>query len=189
VIPRLVRNVCLSTWLVYVLTIIHHVYGAIAFDTPWRHHAAFLGLGGIAATLLFMWGAARWRTPVLRQVAAVLLLALTLVLAVGLIGLFERGYNHAVKLLLFFGGAAPDTMHRLFPPPTYEMPSDVFFEVTGVLQFLAALVAARAGLALWRSRQESALLQRSQRARWRYLKLSFSKASELVRDRARIPRC
>jgi hypothetical protein len=156
VIPRLVRNVSLSAWLIYVLTIIHHVYGAIAFDTPWRHHAAFLGLGGIAATLLFMWGATRWQTPVLRQVATVLLLALTLVLAVGLIGVFEGGYNHAVKLLLFFGGAGPETMNRLFPPPTYEMPSDVFFEVTGVMQFLAALVAARTSLALWRGRQEAA---------------------------------
>jgi hypothetical protein len=139
-----------------VLTIIHHVYGAIAFDTPWRHHAAFLGLGGIAATLLFMWGATRWRTPMLRQLATVLLLALTLVLAVGLIGVFEGGSNHVIKLLLFFGGAAPETMQRLFPPPTYEMPRDVFFEVTGVLQFLAALIAARASLALWRGRRESA---------------------------------
>jgi hypothetical protein len=30
-------------------------------------------------------------------------------------------------------------MHRLFPPPTYEMPDDVFFEVRGVLQLFAAL--------------------------------------------------
>ena len=44
-------------------TIIHHVYGAIVFDTPWRHHAAVLGLGGIAATLLFMWGATRCGRP------------------------------------------------------------------------------------------------------------------------------
>ena len=40
--------------------------------------------------------------------------------------------------------------------PTHEMPSDIFFEVTGVLQFFAALVAARACLALWRGRQASA---------------------------------
>ena len=148
-IPRPIRNLSLSAWLIYVLTIIHHVYGAIAFDTPWRHHAAVLGLVGIGATRLFMWGATRWQTPALRQVATVLLLALTVVLAVGLIGVFEGGYNHAVKLLLFFGGAEPETMNRLFPPPTYEMPSDVFFEATGVMQFLAALVAARASLALW----------------------------------------
>ena len=153
-ILRLVRNVSLSACLVYVLTIIHHVYGAIAFDTPWRHHAAVLGLGGIGATLLFGLGATRWLAPVLRQVSTVLLLALTLVLAVGLIGVFEGGYNHAGKLLLFFGGAGPETMSRLFPPPTYEMPSDVFFEGTGVKQFLAALVAARSSHALWRGRQQ-----------------------------------
>ena len=26
------------------------------FDTPWRYHAAFLGVAGIAATLLLTWG-------------------------------------------------------------------------------------------------------------------------------------
>ena len=67
--------------------------------------------------------------------------------------MFEGVYNHAIKLLLFFGGAAPETMHRLFPPPTYEMPSDVLFEVTGVLQFVAGLIAARATVALWRGRR------------------------------------
>jgi hypothetical protein len=135
---------------VYALTIIHHVYGAIVFETPWRHHAAFLGLGGIAATLLLMRGAIRLGTPLLRRAVIVLLLSVTLVLAVALIGLFEGGYNHGLKLALFFGGAARDRMTRLFPPPTYEMPSDVFFEVTGVLQFVAALVTLRASLRLWR---------------------------------------
>ena len=69
-------------------------------------------------------------------------------MAVGLIGVFEGAYNHAMKLLLFFGGAAPATMHRLFPPPTYEMPSDVLVELTGVLQFVAGLIAARPSVAL-----------------------------------------
>ena len=73
----------------------------------------------------------------------------------GLVGVFEGGYKHAIKLLLFFGGAAPETLHRLFPPPTYEMPSDVLFEVTGVLQFLAGLMAVRVSVALWRGRRES----------------------------------
>jgi hypothetical protein len=72
--------------------------------------------------------------------------------------MFEGGFNHAIKLLLFFGGAAPETMQRLFPPPTYEMPSDVLFEVTGVLQFVAGLHAARANIALWRGRRGSAAL-------------------------------
>lgn len=91
-----------------------------------------------------LWGATRLRHPTPRLIATVLLIALTLGLAVGMFGLFEGGYNHGVKLLLFFGGASPETMQRLFPPPTYEMPSDAFFETTGVLQFVAALMAARA---------------------------------------------
>lgn len=152
-IPRLVRNVSLSASFVYVLTIVHHIYGAIAFDTPWRYHAAFVGVAGIAATLLLTRFSTSWGSSVPRQTTTAVLAAVTLILAVGLVGVFEGAYNHAIKLLLFFGGAAPETMHRLFPPPTYEMPSDVLFEVTGVLQFVAGLIAARATVALWRGRR------------------------------------
>jgi hypothetical protein len=146
---------------VYALTIIHHVYGAIAFSTPWRHHAAFLGLGGIAATLLFMWVALRSRARIVRQAAALLLLLVTIILAVALFGVFEGGYNHLVKLVLFFGGASADTMTRLFPPPTYETPSDVFFEVTGGLQFAAAMVTAQFSFDLWRRRSACVVRQGS----------------------------
>ena len=152
-LPRLVRNVSLSASFVYVLTIVHHIYGAIAFDTPWRYHAAFVGVAGIAATLLLTRFSTSWGPSVLRQTTMAVLAAVTIIVAVGLVGVFEGAYNHAIKLLLFFGGAAPETMHRLFPPPTYEMPSDVLFEVTGVLQFVAGLIAARATVALWRGRR------------------------------------
>ena len=42
------------------------------------------------------------------------------------------------------------SLERLFPPPTYEMPDDLWFEVTGVLQFLLALWAAYYLFRLWR---------------------------------------
>src|SRR5215813_352913 len=48
------------------------------------------------------------------------------------IGLFEGGYNHVLKDLLYFSGASDTLMTRLFPPPTYEMPGDAFFEITGI---------------------------------------------------------
>ena len=41
-------------------------------------------------------------------------------------------YDQAVLL----AAASPQTMRRLFPPPAYELPNDVFFEVTGALQLL-----------------------------------------------------
>jgi hypothetical protein len=46
----------------------------------------------------------------------------------------------------------------LFPPPTYELPSDVLFDVTVVLQFVAGLIAARVSVALWRGRRGAAAL-------------------------------
>jgi hypothetical protein len=32
-------------------------------------------------------------------------------------------------------------MQKLFPPPMYEMPNNLFFEITGVLTFFTAVVA------------------------------------------------
>jgi hypothetical protein len=51
-----------------------------------------------------------------------------------LIGMFEGVYNHLLKDVLFFSGIEMETLLALFPPPTYEMPNNFFFEFTGVLQ-------------------------------------------------------
>jgi hypothetical protein len=59
------------------------------------------------------------------------------------LGLFEGGYNHVLKDVLYFGGASPATMTRLSPPPTYEVPNHAFFESTGVLQLIGGAVTAR----------------------------------------------
>jgi hypothetical protein len=44
--------------------------------------------------------------------------------------------------VLYFGGASPTVMRRLFPPPSYELPDNMVFEVTGVLQVVPAAVTA-----------------------------------------------
>jgi hypothetical protein len=68
-----------------------------------------------------------------------------------MIGFWEGGWNHLVKNAVFFtqGG---DAARVLFPSPAYEMPSDPVFEITGVMQFVAALVAAWTLLRLVRFR-------------------------------------
>lgn len=43
-------------------------------------------------------------------------------------------------------GTSAGWMTSLFPPPTYEMPNNLIFETTGILQVRPAVVAARA---LW----------------------------------------
>ena len=127
---------------VLLLTSIHHAYGAYVYNTPWRYHA--VPVAGVTAPLIF--GALAVmrsnRSGVLRMLAQGLFAAGTLGVAVLMIGTFEGLYNHVVKNLLYFGGAPSALMLRLFPAPTYEMPNDVFFEITGVLQVVpAALVA------------------------------------------------
>lgn len=81
------------------------------------------------------------------------------VLAIGRMGAFsalvEGGYNHVVKNIVYFA-AGEETTWQLFQPPLYdeheiEMPNDIFFEVTGILQFPLAVVAGLATIAMIRT--------------------------------------
>jgi hypothetical protein len=53
-----------------------------------------------------------------------------------MIGLYEGMFNHLMKNLLYFLGLDRDTLLQLFPPPTYVMPNDFWFELTGIAQAL-----------------------------------------------------
>jgi hypothetical protein len=44
------------------------------------------------------------------------------------IGLFEGGYHHALKVILFQLDLPVSTLQRLYPPGIYEPPEDLFFE-------------------------------------------------------------
>jgi hypothetical protein len=117
---------------VLLLTSIHHAYGAYVDNTPWRYHAVLVA--GVTAPLIF--GAlAVMRTRLsglLRTLAQGLFVLATFGVAVLMIGTFEGLYNHVIKNLLYFGGASAAIMTRLFPPPTYKLPNDLFFEITGI---------------------------------------------------------
>ena len=127
---------------VLLITSVHHAYGAYVYDTPWRYHAVFVA--GVTTPLIFGALAVMRSRPsgLLRTLASGLFLLGSLGVSVLMIGLFEGIYNHVVKNLLYFGGASTGVMMRLFPPPTYEMPNDVFFEITGILQVVPAALAA-----------------------------------------------
>jgi hypothetical protein len=125
------------------LTAVHHVYGAYVYGTPWRTHVAFVSV--VAAAALVGSFAVLRRPPgtVAGEIALSILAVVTLAIPVVGIGLFEGAYNHALKNALYFGGASLQTLSRLFPPPAYELPNDVFFEVTGVLQLFLGVAAGR----------------------------------------------
>jgi hypothetical protein len=129
---------------VLLLTSVHHIYGAYIYRTPWRLHAVILAAVAAAAIILLAWAARRGSKLAFWGVAAIVL-----VVPIGLIGVFEGGYNHVLKVALYFAGADAGLMQRLFPAPAYELPNDLIFELTGVNQLVLAIVAGRRLIRAW----------------------------------------
>lgn len=133
------------------LTALHHVYGGIIYGTAWRLHGAFVVVP-ISLALIVSFALLR-RSPNTRAGvwAGRVLVLVAAVFPVFFVGAFEGGYNHALKNILYFGGLSGEAFARLFPPPTYELPNDLLFELSGVAQVLPAAIAAAAALRFLRS--------------------------------------
>jgi peroxiredoxin len=125
------------------LTSVHHVYGAIVYETPWRLHAVALSGAALLGMLVALYISRRYAESRLGRAAGWVFWAVDAVVLVLLIGAFEGGYNHLLKNVLWLGGLPMSDLRVLFPGPTYELPNDVFFEVSGVAQVIPAAFAAR----------------------------------------------
>ncbi|WNG50160.1 hypothetical protein F0U60_43070 [Archangium minus] len=136
---------------VLLLTVVHHVYGAWLYATPWRLHV--VGIAAVAGALIL--GASSLAVSH-RGVALAVFTLLTAAIPVGWIGAFEGLYSHVFKDLLFLAGTRPQVMGRLFPASVYSLPDDLLFELTGVLQV---------PLAVWVVREHWLLLREGLRAR------------------------
>lgn len=90
-----------------------------------------------------LWGAFfifGWQyTSRLGSIARGIFIGVALFGPIGWIGLFEGGYNHALKIILFQFDLPAATVQRYYPPGIYEPPQDLFFETTGVMQLAVAL--------------------------------------------------
>ena len=117
------------------LTSIHHIYGAMIYSTPWRLHVLLLSIPVIALSLLLKSVLLKEESKYKGPLKSVFLF-ITLVPSIGMIGIFEGLYNHVLKNIFFFMGASQETLQSMFPAPTYEMPNDLIFEITGVAQGL-----------------------------------------------------
>jgi hypothetical protein len=125
------------------LTSVHHVYGAIVYDTIWRLHAVALSAAALLVMLAALAISRRFRELALGRVAWWLFWAVNAVVFGLGVGGFEGVYNHVLKNVLWLGGLPLPDLRVLFPAPTYEMPNDIFFEFTGVAQVIPAALAAR----------------------------------------------
>ncbi len=140
---------------VLAMTTIHHVYGAVIYDTPWRLHIVYISAPVAVAIIAALgFGASREGTPAGR-IASWLAIAAILAFPVALIGFFEGGYNHLVKNIVYFA-RGEEAMMALMPPSLYEpgtveMPNDVIFEMTGIAQFPLSIATLLAVLRLERA--------------------------------------
>ena len=150
---RFMQRVAWWALAVLVLTGVHHAYGAAIYHTPWRLDVVFISALTAAAILGSLRAFRRRAADLSSRIAFWAFVAVVLAVPVAGIGAFEGGYNHALKNALYFSGASTTVMRRLFPPPAYELPDDVFFEFTGVLQLVLAVVTGRHLLRLVRERR------------------------------------
>lgn len=133
-----------------IISSVHHWYGAIAYDTPWRTGVAYwiMGIVLVVYSLLYVY----WRNPgnVVGQICIWLFLVSAVIFQAGFVT-FECVYSHVLKNILFFGGASETLLNTLFPAPAYHLPDNVFFEVTGNLQ-LIGFVAVWCGYRVFSNR-------------------------------------
>lgn len=138
---RTQRRALAAAVAVLILTSVHHVYGAIRYGTPERYHAVLIAalagagiLGGLAL--------ARKRSGTrLGSAGWWMFWGTSAGVAVVLFGVVEGFYNHLLKVALYLGGLPEASLRRLYPAPTYELPNDLIFEATGVLQVVPAALA------------------------------------------------
>jgi hypothetical protein len=127
---------------VLLMTIVHHIYGGIIYNTPERFDVVFIAAPAIVIQIIALVVYKKNREATVGKIASGFFFLVSLKIAIVLFGIFEGGYNHLVKIVLYFGGASPALLDRLYSSPIYVMPDDFIFEVTGVAQFFIGAYAA-----------------------------------------------
>jgi hypothetical protein len=144
----ILKRIIWSGALIMVLTMIHHIYGAIIYDTPFRLDITWFAVPVLGVMFLTYFIYHKDEESIVGKIALWVFLFVTFVIAIGTFGFVEGGFNHLVKNILFFGGVEPSVLDQIYPPE-YELPNDFWFETTGMLQFFASLYGFIQFIKLW----------------------------------------
>ena len=135
-----------------IISSIHHWYGAIVYDTPWRAGVAYwiISIVLVVYFLLYIY----WKNldSIVGKICVWLFLFSAVIFQAGFVT-FECVYSHVLKNILYFGGASETLLNRLFPAPAYHLPDNIFFELTGNLQ-LFGFVAVWYGYQVFSNRPQ-----------------------------------
>lgn len=151
---RLIRMTGIALVAEYAITTVHHVYGGVIYRSRERLFVAPIAVIPLLITLGFLYLYKRTRSGV----ALTLFSSITTLFWVITIGLFEGGYNHTFKDLLFLAKGPSTTTYKLYRPFLFfeyiYPPNDIFIETTGVLTLVAASFPALFTYRLLRGRHD-----------------------------------
>ena len=128
-----VAKVSLYSNALMIVTSIHHVYGAVVYNTPWRLHILMVSIPVLIFTLVVSHFLIKREFPG-KNLLLLFFWTIILIFSVVLIGGYEGVYNHALKNVFFFSETSETILDKMFPSSMYVMPDDFLFELTGVLQ-------------------------------------------------------
>ena len=154
------NKVSLYSNVLMILTSIHHAYGAIVYHTEWRFHVLLLSVPVIIVTL-FLNRLLNKRGYTYNNYLFWIYWIIILLASIVAIGVFEGVYNHILKNIIYFGGFPKNWMDKLFPSGVYEMPDNLFFEITGMLQGVMAILLIKYFIQLTRNVLNSKNLEQS----------------------------
>jgi len=115
--------------------VIHHWHVAIVLDDPGGWHAVVFGMVLMPLSFLLLGLFLRYQKKI--YVWTLLLICLA---AIVVPGLYHGGWHHVVKLLKsVYAGSDSSGIEALLPAGDYHL---WFYEVSGVVEFIAAIVAS-----------------------------------------------
>lgn len=146
----------LGIWifLTWLITAIHHVYTGYLYDTPWRAKFAYTA---IIPTTICIFALLIYYFFPYRILKMIISMQVTIFFFI-VIGIWEGAWCHATKLLCYYSNIpfhnAPPSWNIPFAP----IPTDIFSEVTGVLNFIFAAITYYHFLRWFRSSTEHATM-------------------------------
>ena len=149
----ILKKLLWSGIMILLLTIIHHIYGGIIYNTPVRFHIAWFAIPVIAVMiLLYALQVRKISSPAISKISFWIFISIIILIPFGTFGLVEGGYNHLLKNILYFGGASEELILQFYSDPIFEMPNDFWFEFTGILQFFVGGYIGYVLIQLWRTK-------------------------------------
>jgi hypothetical protein len=133
----------LSTYLVliWVTTLVHHIYGALIYNSVWRIYFPLFVFPVILILTLFLQYLFLSKKRKSFKITFILFVAFFWILLVGII---EGGYGHLLKNILNWLAYPKAKLETMFPPEFgnqsfFEQPNDWFFEISGISQLILGI--------------------------------------------------